>query len=379
MTDFGASGRTDTYWCDLVDPFSLRKVGTVRMDPEKTDITWGWGTDNCVQAKVSLLQDFAVMEGATTADSTDYADRDKMLRIWQKVSIPSQGYQEERTLCTLFIEDVSRTNLNALARRDYSCYGAMYRFTQDSIINDLSKRKGANVVQAIRELVTWSGGQLAVNPDVDQKKAFGRDIWFQIGKNRAEVIRTIAGWLNCRVDVNPWGQIVLERYVAPSKRHVSYQFVDGTDCTYVPGYDMDTNRAEPVNRVVAYFSRESKSKGDKFPLSDRAVVESPDGHPFSYKRCGRHRTHVMQVSEPCSHSDLVAKAKKYLADNDQAALDIQIEHVQIPGLMPGQVVRFRDSREGGIDWRAQVMEIATTKLVPAMMCKTKLRLVGGWR
>ena len=127
---------------------------------------------------------------------------------------------------------------------------------------------------------------------------------------------------------------------------MKYTFEAGSNCVYVPGVDISDTSADAVNRVLAYFSRSSKQDDpekdnyDPYPLTDSVWVDLPEGHKFSYERIGRRRSYVMKLTEPCSHEELTAKAKRYLDENCGSVQYYEIEHVSIPTLRTGDVVRY---------------------------------------
>ena len=45
-TDWGASGRVDTYSLKAVDPFTLKNVETLQFDPSSSSITEAYYSDN---------------------------------------------------------------------------------------------------------------------------------------------------------------------------------------------------------------------------------------------------------------------------------------------------------------------------------------------
>lgn len=368
--DFGASGRTDTYDVALVDPHTLNVMATGELDAENTSMTWKWDTENIQQADVSL------------AEGTDYlvGGMQCLIRVRQRVRIPSEGYDRTLDLATMWVDNTSTTSLYGRITRNPQCYSPLWRYTQDVLHQDFFRSVGDNVVEDVRLLAEGVGGRLVVGDGVDTSRRHTIDVWLQLAMNRGEAMRTVASWIGCILLPGADGSTRLEVNRPPSERPVSYEFVEGGNCTFVPGIEWDVNRDEPINRVVAYFSRKSKQDDDPYPLTDVAVVDLDEGAGFSYLKCGRYRTKVLELTDPCSHSDLVAQARAYLDSGPAATLDVIIKGVGIPGLEVGDVVRYRNATDHGtlLDYRAQVTEISTTQLVPRMLCTYKLRIVGGY-
>lgn len=382
MTDWGRSGRRNEYTFHLVDPFSLQETGElIDVDAASSTITWGWDTENGYS-------------GSIRAENSVH--KDKLVRVRHTATV--NGKSTTVTLGTFFIDESPASALYGRVTRDLSAYSTMWRFTQDSLERDFTRAKGQNVVQAIRDLVETDGGLLVVKAGVNTSKTFGNPIWQEIAQNKADIIRKIASWIGCIVRPDEDGYIVIEPYMNPSEMAVSYEFEAGANCVYVPGVEITDTSASAVNRVVAWWSRKSIPKtaqkdadgkyvkgedgktvyknDDDFGLSDYACIDLPPTHSFAYERVGRRRTHVMKLTEACSNAELVEKATQYLNENCGNTRYYEIEHVSVPHLRAGDVVRYvnHDDYSEPIDAKCQVMEISMT-LGPAALCHTKLREV----
>lgn len=382
MTDWGKSGRRNEYTFHLVDPFTLQETGElIDVDAASSSITWGWDTENGYS-------------GSIRAENSVH--KDKLVRVRHSSTV--DGVSTIVTLGTFFVDESPASALYGRVTRDMSVFSTMWRFTQDSLENDFVRAKGLNVVEAIRSLVETDGGLLLVKDGVDTEKNFGNAIWIEIAQNKADTIRKIASWIGCIVHPDEDGYIVIEPYVNPSEVAVKYEFEAGANCVYVPGVEVTDTSAKAVNRVVAWWSRKSIPKtaqkdangklvkdkdgntvyknDDPYGLSDYACVDLPETHSFSYERVGRRKTHVIKLSEACSNEELVSKATQYLNENCGNTRYYEIEHVSVPNLKAGDVVRYvnNDDYSEPIDCKCQVMEISMT-LDKAALCRTKLREV----
>lgn len=362
--DYGQSNRKDEYRFVLVDPFSLKELNEIEVEPESSSLTFGYYTDNKVQGNLTLKAGSYIIDGY-----------EKMIRIYHKTIIDQESF--EYCLCTLFVDSASETSLYKNTEVSLSCYGALWRFTQDVIIQDFYRQTGYNVVNEMRELVEIDGGKFLVGAGVNENRLHSRDIRFELGTSRAEVLNTIAGWIDCEITVDPYGYIRLDKYVSPENKAVSYTFVEGEKCTYVAGYDLSNNRNEPINRVKVYYSRESKEDDDPYPLTDSYMIDSADTNEFSYKRCGRRRTQIIKVDTPCSTDELRSAATKYLNENNYAIQYIQIEHVGIPYLLPGMNVQYINSKdsENPINIIGMITEMSISSLNPGRVTRSKIRIV----
>ena len=364
MTDWGRSNRTDRFEFVFCDPFSLAETGVVDADPTASSITWGYYTDNVYSGTVALV------EGNTVK-----LEKDRLVRV--KHAVTADGATDSRTIATMFVKECPGSSKFGMTKYKANCYSTLYRYTQDVLTSDFSRKKGYNVVQAIRDLVEETGGKLRVLDGTDTTRIFGNAIWFELGTNRMEVLNTIAGWIGCQMGCDAEGYVTIGAYLEPSEKPVKYDFEAGRNCTYLPGVEEEDNRSDIVNRVVAYYTRESKEEGDKYPLTDRVCVELDSKSAFSYARCGRYQTEVIKLTEPCSHADLEKKAKTYLNENSGEIRHYTIEHVSIPGLTVGDVVTYENDTdyEEPVSARCMIAQMDMRSLTPGAKCTTKLKLI----
>lgn len=367
MADWGASGRVDSYEFRLVDPFTLQETGeTVSTIEGESQLSFNYYGDNI----------------ATGTIVTDADDIDKLVRVYHTVSCDDAEVTE--VLGTFFADSSTATAKHHGVKRTHACYSTLYRHNEDSFVQDFARTAGTNIVGELRDIVEADGGHLRALPSLKdgESRAHTVDVWFEIGTNKGEALRTICGWCGWELGVDPYGYVTVGAYTSPQDKAISYEFEDGESCTYAAGYDFSNTNAKAINRCIAYFSRTSKQDDpdkdnyDPWPLSDSTFVDLPERSPFSYQRTGRHRTYVLKVGDACSHDDLVAQAQRYLDENSGAYYSFQIEHAGIPGLRVGDVVRYVNRRDGSkdIDLRLQVAEMQMT-LGPGCMCRTTLREV----
>lgn len=360
MTDWGMSGRRDRYEFLEVDPFTLRETGrVVDVVDGESSITWGLYTDNIVTANI------AVVGGGVEG----------LVRVRHTVELPD-GTCDVRNLATLFIDSYGGSASRGLVKRDGTCYSTLLRYTKESLIYDFPYREGDLLVDEVRRLVQSEGGMMRVLPGLDEGRAHTMSGFIERDTNKATALNTLAGWVNWQVGVDPDGYVTVGPYRAPGEKSVAYTFEEGEGCTYVPGYDYDTNKNDIVNRVVVYWSRE-KDEGDGWGVTGRVQVELNDREPFSYRRVGRHQSKLIKLDDPTSEADMLDIANRYLQENKGNTDYVTIQHVGVPGLQIGDVVRYLNPRDGSapIDWLCMVTEI-DMKLGKGNMCTTKMRLVG---
>lgn len=370
--DWGMSGRRDSYSAVLCDPRTLATVGEIEINPEGTDLTWQYASDNYVQATVKVEK----------GERPEVGGRRMLVGIDWTVSIPAAGYASTRRLATMFVTDESARTLRGRIQRDLSCYGALYALNADSLSADYARYTGQSVFDELRELVEGGGMQLVADDTVSTiGLTHTHNVLHPLGSNRGERAVEVAAWMGCVLGCTPQGQVELSRVRDDPSQPVSYEFVVGSNCTCTEGDDLSRDDA-PINRVVAYYSREQKPRDDDgFPLTDCVVVDLQEGAEYSYTRRGWRSTYVMQVSDPCSHAELERQAQLYLDQHCGSDWTVQIEHVGIPGLRVGDYVRYQNYRDHtyDLDVKCIVTEISTSSLTPVMMCKTKMAMLGDYK
>ena len=381
--DWGRSGRRDRYTYHLVDPWTLQEIGkTFEAELGVNTITYGIETDNFYCASIKALEDVPY---------------NSLVRVKHEVEV--DGVIENETLGTFFIDSCPKDAKFKKVSRDLSCYSTLWRVMDDKLINDFYRKKGSNVVEAIKYLATADKGLFRTGIGAATHRTFGADIWFELGSGKGETMQHIAGWVNNIVLPDGDGYLVCQEIPDPAKAEPKYIFEEGKNCSYLPGVSIDDTHDEAVNRVMAYFSRKTKPKtarkdangkyvkdsngktiydyDDPYPLSDKVVVDLPAHYPYSFESLGRRSTYVMKVSEACSHEDLTKQTEDYLYTHCGAVDYIEIEHVGIPTLRPYDTVVYRNSSdfETAVEFTCQIHEMAMT-LGLGCMCKSKLKVIA---
>ena len=359
--DWGASGRRDTYRFYAVDPFSLDEVGELECIPDDCSVTYGYYTDNKAQARVKMLE-----------SSYNALGRSNLVRIKHCVEIPG-GYSEEEVLGTFFIDTAEKEISTGFAVRNCNCYSTMWRFSQDELAADFVIQAGQTRYTRFKALVTAEGATL-IPGAIDTTATHTTDALFPIGTNRLDAANEYAGWCGWQLGVDDYGRQTLEDYVAPAARAASYVFEDGVNCTYLPKI-RETFTGDVCNRVVAVWSTE---KADPvLGNSGRAVADLPSASPFSFERCGRRITRVLQLREPTDPTAVQKVADDYLAEHDAAIRYIEIEHVGIPHLRPGMTVYYTNERTGDVNLLCEITQMNVRALGALMLTTSKLKVVAG--
>lgn len=360
MTDWGQSGRKDTFEYVTVDPFTLKTTGDTVEAESGGSITYGYYTDNLYSASLPLI-------GSVS--------NKVMVRVIHHIEMPS-GESVEESLGTFFIVNDTGDALYGRVERSLSGYSSLIRFTEDILTEDFSRKKGYVVTDEVEELVTANGGLIKFGADVDMTKKHTQNICFEMGTTQSEVLNTIADWTGCQMGVDGDGYVTWNKYYAPGEKSISYDFEEGANCIYKAGYTWTQENDDRVNCVFAHYSRESKDDDDDYPLSMHVRVTLPETHSFSYQNIGRRITYDLDVSDPCSKSELTSQAQSYLDGNCGAINYYEIEHPSIPGLEVGDVVTYTNSTDGsGVEEKCMITQIDMT-LSAGCMCKTKMKAIS---
>lgn len=356
MVDWGASGRVDEYHAYLVDPFTLSVVKEVPFIAEGTSVTYDYESENIAGARVKL------------AEGADYriGGKSYMVRIVDVVTV--SGEQTEDVLGTFFVDNCGSNSKFGHVARQLDCYSAMWRHSKDNLMNDFGRSAGTPIAEAIRSLVEADGGHLNFAADAGIQRVTETPVWFELGTEKLEVMREMARWISNEIVPEPNGSLLLRCKWMPWQLVPKFTFEDGKNCLYTAGIDWNTTRPEILNRVIYYYSKQNESR--------REVAELPPANEWSYQNIGYHRCEVVRVSE-VPPEGLKQAAENHLAAHSGETIHIEIEHVGIPGLAVGDVVRYVNEADhtAPLNLVCQIIQMDVSALKPGRMTKTKLRIV----
>lgn len=354
MTDWGASGRRDTYWAELVDPFTLDATGTIDIEDGKCSITYGYYTDHVYSASVPAVEGYVA---------------GSMIRLWHRVQV--DDYDGSYPMATLFVDD--RPSKSIFGRQDtsLSCYSPLYRFSKDCFTGDYKVAKNTVISTAIKKLVEQRWGIIDIDDNVSTK-ATGKDNSFECGSVMLNALNDMCGWCGAELLPDGWGHLRLQPYHEPKDKQPVFRF-DATNSMYVSGYSRDDGFGDSYNRAMVFYSVSNGS-----PTTRRSVKDLPDTHPFSREHLGMFRTIVTKLTDRVyTQAELDKMASQLLANNAAGEDYIEIEHVGIPGINVGDVVEYENLVDGAqpIDVRCIITEM-NVSLNPGCMTKTKMRVIA---
>lgn len=356
MSDWGMSGRRDSYRLVQVDPFTLVENEEIEFIPSECSLTYGYYTDN-------YLSSTLVCPDTYTGG---------FLRLSHEVTLPD-GTQESEVLGTLIVDSAERTRNEGFVRQTLTCYSTLWRLSQDYLPKDFVRKSGQTVEGGIRAMCTAEGAIMLTSPEIDTTATHSKDVRFPSGENRLESLNTYCGWKNWQLTVDDYGRQILQEYTPPNQREIAYTFEAGDNCVYLPDSD-ETYTGDICNRVVAKWSRETTGN-DGLGLSDVVTLDLPDSNPLSYQVCGRRITTVLNVATPVDHVTLTKMARDYLSEHDAAIRYFEIEHVGIPNLRAGDVVEYLNPLEGQDALLCEITQMDISALSPLMMTRSKLKVI----
>lgn len=357
VSDWAATGRTDSFRAVLVDPFTLQELGEVEADWASCSVTYDYEGDTKAGASLKL------------ADGADYriGQRQCMLRVYDDITF-ADGASHTACMGTFFCDFSQGTSLYGREDRELDCHSCLHRHDKDVLRDDFWRAQGYNVSQAIRELVEADGGQLTCAPDANTSKCFGTDIWFEAGESKLETAQTMAGWVGCELMPDSDGRVLMRRVRTADTHDPAYTFDAGADCVYKAGIDWGTNRDELVNRVIYVYTEDDQTQ--------TAVADLPDWSPWSYANVGYHATRRETMSE-LPDGGLQAAAEADLAASSTEQNDISFEAVYVPLVGPGDIVRYVNPNDytDPVDCLCQVLQMDVSSLTPGAMTTYKLRIL----
>jgi hypothetical protein len=203
---------------------------------------------------------------------------------------------------------------------------------------------GANVVDAVKQLIA---GVNETTPAIDPyPKVLSSPLTWEMGTSRLQIINNLLSAADFdSLWVDGWGQYRTAPYVEPSDRTPIYlgidPFGDGPTAARSPDWMIDRDIYAVPNRMIAV------GQGDGDVEAIVAVVTNEDPFsPFSYQSRGRWITTVDTGVEAVDQAALLAYARRRMTMLSTTAERIEVQHMYLPELLVGSVVRFADSASG---------------------------------
>lgn len=335
--DYTISGRYDS--------FEFQTLSSIKSVKETSDgilkgvvggtITWDDTTDLKVTGSLNVINTPML--------------HNMYIRIYYVSTIPVPNSSKSKTykylLATCYADTERGHYENGKYSGTVSLRGTLARYIDDKIAKNFTLSKGTGIVKYIRDLFSWFGGQYKIiglkerNCERAHVWEFGSAPYTVIGENAAYV----GGVLTSLRD----GTTLVQKYVDPAKRPVTYSFPTGTKSVTLSGVDIESTQGSAINRVAVQYMKDEeytdskgKTKTRQVPINATAEVSSDN--VASRKKTGRLVTYTESIStmSPETVDRAKALAKNRLSLYGGYTVHYTIRCMFLP-ISIGEVVRFK--------------------------------------
>ena len=209
----------------------------------------------------------------------------------------------------VFLPDVPQTIYGQQQQIDMQLLDKTTILQGDAFGRSYGIEKGANVTQAIREVIETTGEPATGIEHSDEQLLTSMES--EPDDTKLQVINQLldaAGYFSLHTDGH--GNFQADPYLKPARRPVRVEFVDGVNATlrglYLPEFSVEQDFGSVPNRVRAV----SQSEEDQPALVAEAVNES--GDRFSFEHLGYWRTTVETDVQTTSQTALQSYAERRL-------------------------------------------------------------------
>lgn len=289
------------------------------------------------------------------------------IRIWYTPEL--NGQKKRIELATCFASTENGHYEDGLYSGSIELRSVLARFSDDKLSSNYTIPKGSSAIEYWKKMFLWHGGVYAIN-GVKDRKASANQV-FEWGKSAMEPLQWIAKFLSAQVTEDAHGRIVLQKYVAPGNKPISYTIPSGASSVTMPGVDITSSQAGTVNRASVrhkfsekyqvrdgvYASNYTDAKGvvhkkgsPKYKTETREktivqTVAASSTSAISRAQAGRYITECYELSSMSPKTEARAKqlAEEKLKSASGVTTKYQIRCFYLPILI-GQVVTFRYDR-----------------------------------
>lgn len=225
-----------------------------------------YNSDSRVQGKVTTV----VAQGT----SDGYVENARLRII---LTVPSRSWSEE--LMTGYVSNISESNNNGYVKRTYTIESTIWGLLDHLVNTNIIIGKGARLINVwTRLLNATTRMQHKHDRAVDHR--FSTNIVYEAGSSLGTILFEVASGYN-RMEVDGHGRLVLEKYVAPSRRNPS-DFLDLNDIRGLTLYPLDksSSKWEAPGRAIVTSVRTVTNRNGK--SSQQTIVGCYDA-PSSNK------------------------------------------------------------------------------------------------
>ena len=253
--------------------------------------------------------------------------------------------------------------------------------SQDVVEETYAVASGANVLQAVRDLLATTGESITVN--LSNSPTTSRGMVWDPGTSKLTIINdllSVAGYSSLWID--GIGNFKATPRVLPADRPINYEVLGfprellyGENSIYEPSWSLDRDSFKVPNKVIAIQS----STGSAAALTG-TWTNTDASSPYSYAARGRWITHVVtDVDCPAGTSGeitafLQSRARAVLVQMSSVQATVKVTHLPIP-MVVGDVLRF-SHEDAEVDSRYVVTNIELDASSTGMMRSTIQEVVS---
>lgn len=235
---------------------------------------------------------------------------------------------------------------------------------QDAVDAAYALDAGTVVTTAIVALIESTGeANIAITPSA---ATLVNPLVWPAGTTKLQIVNDLLSTINYfSLFTNGDGQYRGEPYVKPASRPTVWDFLDGSDCIYLPTLTKDVDLFAIPNKVIAITT------GDGTTAALTSTATNTDAtSPYSTVSRGRTITYVASGVEAADQATLDAFAERRLIELTTPTASIEIQHAFVPDLAFNRAVRFRRA-PASIDARHVVSKLEVS-LDPTALAKATL-------
>lgn len=235
---------------------------------------------------------------------------------------------------------------------------------QDAVSATYTLDAGSVVTDEIETLIESTGEtNHAITPST---ATLLNPLAWPAGTTKLQIVNDLLATINYfSLFCNGDGQYRGEPYVKPASRPVVWEFLDGSDCIYMPVFGKDVDLWSIPNEVTAI----TQGDGETAALTSTATNDDPTS-PYSTVSRGRTISRVFTGVEIADQPTLDAWTLRRLIELTTPTASVEIQHGPVPDVLFNRAVTFRRT-PADINGR-HVVSKTEVSLDPTALAKTTL-------
>ena len=284
--------------------------------------------------EIDRNQDTATFESGSLDYAGGFDVGTDLVRVYLEAEFPD-GSRATEALGTFLAQAPESSVDGSLSRGSVVLYGRLKELADDDFDHPYQVGAGSNAVQAAARICKESGLEVVAEPS-DFKLAstwtFGTGAYTEDDPDdklaAVNALLAAAGFSSAQTD--PYGRVLMRRYVEPSSRPVAMRFAEGATARFLSAASRSFDKSSVANVVHADFSSQDGT------VRGTAVDDDPKS-PFSVQAAGRRIAKRYEYSGLPDGADAKAmqaaadaKARELL-DTERSAIDrVTFDHVYAP-------------------------------------------------